>query len=200
MKWPLSFLIIGVWGILIAVLNYNDPGQINVTWNGYLYQTTLVLALSVFTGLLFLLVVLLGFLGWVQRFSQHYKKSKEIKNQNELISLLTLIEAEMFTEAREKQKKSKELLENDLLFQWFSGNIYSKLGQSLEAKQCYFELTKNPATAFLGLKGAILSDPSGDKTLIEKAEKILPTSSWVLKQKQQLKFPYREEFLVNEAS
>jgi len=56
----------------------------------------------------------------------------------------------------------------------------------LEAGQCYFELSKNPQTAFLGLKGAIRSalhnsDINGANLLLERAEKILPSSTWVLK-------------------
>jgi HemY protein len=103
-----------------------------------------------------------------------------------LIDFLTSYEAESFEEALQHQKKVAEELQNNPLFLWISGNAFEKIDQNFEAEKYFVDLTKNPHTIFLGLKGRIRSalhreDFKTAYDLLKHALKILPRSPWVLK-------------------
>ncbi len=192
MKWLLAFafLVFIVAGLGLWILK--DSGHVEITWLGFEYQSTLVISFIVIILLLFLFIFTIRILFWIfklpHRIKSYFHPSKESNADQKLLAFLTLYEAEMFTKSLVYQKKAAKTLSKNPLFLWFSGNLYCKTNNTLRAGQCFFELTKNPSTAFLGLKGAIElalhnSDFNGANSLLEEAEKIHPDSPWVLKQK-----------------
>jgi HemY protein len=210
MKWILFFflLVLGFASLLLWYLQ--DPGYIEVIWLGY------EIHLSVFVAFFLLLFVVLSFL-----LSKHVltritelpflyfsflRKSREKKAKDEMMQLLTSLEAEDFSGALSHQKKAALILGLDPLFLWFSGTAFVRANKPLEAEKCYIELTKNPLTTFLGLKGQIRSalhrgDYKLAYTLLNNAEKLVPTSPWVLKHflaiaSEQKNFKKAEELIL----
>ena len=189
MRLILFLLFIGAFASL-GVLSLRDPGSIEMTWLGYEVELTAVLALFILL-LSFFIIILLGYgVSWFfeifAKWGIFLKLSRDKKVKNELMEFFSCYEAEAFKEALHHQKKGKPYLANHPLFLWISGNIFEKTGQYVEAAECFISLTKNPFTTFLGLKGQIrASMHRGDfklaYTLLKRAEKIIPTSPWVLK-------------------
>jgi HemY protein len=191
MKWLLAFafLVLTVAGLGLWTLK--DPGHVEITWLGYEYQSTFIMAIIVFASLFFLFIFVMTAFIWIvkipARIKSYFHHSKESNADKDLLAIFTLYEAEKFKEAHSQQKKAAKTLSKNPLFLWLSGNLHCKTNNILEAGQCFFELTKNPSTAFLGLKGAIQSalqhaDFEGASSLLEEAEKIVPDSPWVLTQ------------------
>lgn len=190
MKWIFFFflLVFGLTGLLHWYLQ--DPGHIAITWLGYEIQLSVVVAFFTFLFVVLSFLLSKHILTRVTELPSLYfsflRKSREKKAKDEMIELLTSLEAEDFLRALSHQKKATLSLSLDPLFLWFSGNAFEKANKLLESEQCYLDLTKNPLTAFLGLKGQICSAlQRGDYklagTLLDKTEKLIPTSPWVLK-------------------
>jgi HemY protein len=190
MKWILFFflLIIGFTGLLFWYMQ--DPGYVQITWLGYEVRLSVIVALLVHLFVVLSFLVSKYILTWIAELPFMYfsflKKSRESRAKNEMVQMLTSFEAENLNEALTHQKKAASFLEADPFFLWFSGNAFEKASKPLEAEKCFMDLIKNPLTTFLGIKGQIRAaihrnDLKLAYTLLDKAEKLLPTSPWILK-------------------
>ncbi len=189
MKLILFFFLIGILAFL-GIFYLREPGYIEIIWLGYEVQLTVVLALF-FLLLFFFLIFLLGHIvSWFfeipVKWGTFLRHSRNKRAKNELLELLSYYEAEDFKETLHHQKKVAPLLSHNPFFLWVSGNAFAKRDQYLEAEECFAGLTKNSLTAFLGLKGQIRSSMHRRNfklayTLLKRAEKIKPSSPWVLK-------------------
>ena len=187
----LFFVLLSVGALAcLGLLYLSDPGSIQIIWLG------VEIRLSVIVAGCICLMTLWGIwvLKWI--FSRLVKlpfewlffnrTARERKAKNALLALFSSLEAENITEALYHQKKAEKYLSTDPLFLWIAGNTFDKAGQPIKAEQCFVELTKNPLTTFLGLKGqAQTALRRGDSkfayALLEQAQKCVPTSPWVLK-------------------
>ena len=190
MKWILFLLLSTVIFISLGLWYFQDPGSINITWLGYEIQLTLVagfiLLLFFFFIAALLIRVLRWFLGIPCRWLSFFRRSQDEKAKHELLDLLSSYEAEIFTEALQHQKKAAHTLSNNPIFLWISGKTFEKAEKPFEAEQCFMDLIKNPSTTFLGIKGQIRAamhrgDFKSAYGLLKRAEKLTPTSPWVLK-------------------
>ncbi|MBS0272376.1 MAG: tetratricopeptide repeat protein [Proteobacteria bacterium] len=184
------FLVIGVSSF--GLLYLKDPGLIEIIWLGYEVQLTAVLAfLILFTAFFVFVLCAWGaswFLGIPYRWFIFLKRWKKRKAEDILIDLLTSSEAETFDDALQQQKKTEKELHDNPIFLWISANLFEKAEQHFDAEKYFVELTKNPSTSFLGLKGCIRSamhrsDFKTANDLLKRIVKLSPTSPWVLKNK-----------------
>lgn len=190
MKWALTFLFsIIVVGIISLIFIY-EPGHIVLTWLGYEAQFSVFLA---FFLLLFSLSII-AFFRWAiiwllampNKWLSCLKRSQKEKANNELLKLLVSYESEEIETALDHQRKASTDLSLNPFFLWLSGNVFEKSEKYLEAERYFVDLIKNPSTIFLGLKGQIRAAlHRGDflqaYDLLKRAEKVAPTSPWVLK-------------------
>ncbi len=174
----------------LGLLYLSDPGTIQIIWLGVEIRLSVIVAGFIFLISLWLIGLLRWFLSSLLKIPLRWisfnKEARDKKANDALLGLLSLLEAENTTEALYYQKKAEKYLERHPLFLWISGNIFDKADQPLRAEQCFVELTKNPLTTFLGLKGqARAALQRGDfkfaYTLLEQAQKCVPTSPWVLR-------------------
>lgn len=187
MKWILYLFLFLIAFASLGLWYLQDPGYIEIIWLGFEIHLSVVVGFLILLILLFLLNLLIVSLSWLlgspRRWIQHARYRKA---NHELLEIYTAVEAESFTNALQYQKKAAKHLAKDPLFLWISGNAFEKTDKPLEAEKCFMELSKHPVASFLGLKGQICAAlQRGDSklayVLLEKAEKCVSTSPWVLK-------------------
>lgn len=190
MKWLFVIFSLAIGIAFMSLWLLQDPGHVTVTWLNYEIQVSVAvgfLLLLFFFCVFFLCVrVCLWFLGIPFRWLSSFRKSKMVTAKHELLELLSALEAELYSDALYHQKRAGRRLSKNLLFLWISGNAFEKSGKHLEAEQCFLKLLDNPSTVFLGLKGRIRADLhrgnlKSAQALLQYAEKLFPTSPWVLK-------------------
>ncbi len=190
MKGIFFFLILIGASASFGLLYLQDPGVVGITWLGYEIQLTAVLAFLLLLLFFFIFILLGQCLSWLLRIPMKwlsfFRRSQKRKAKAELLDLLSFYEAETFTEALKHQEKASPYLMTHPFFLWISGNIFEKSENHLEAEKCFLTLTENPRTAFLGLKGQIRAamhrrDVKTAYELLIRAQKVNPTSPWVLK-------------------
>lgn len=190
MKWILFILFLVFMLASLGFLSLQNPGIVEITWLGYEVRLTAMLALLILL-FFFCSIILLGF--WIARLFRMpgkwlslFRCSQNKKAELELLELLSSYEAETFSGALQHQKKAAHRFSENPFFLWASGNTFEKADKHYEAEKCFMALTKNPSTAFLGLKGQIRAalhrgDVKTAYDLLKRAEKFAPTSPWVLK-------------------
>ena len=190
MKWLLIIFSLAIGIALMSLWVLQDPGHIIVTWLNY------EIRFSVAVGFLFLLFffcvlslcvrICSWFFGIPFRWLSSLRKSQVITAKQELLELLSSLEAELYSDALNHQKRAGRRLSKNPLFLWMSGNSFEKAEKPFDAEQYFLKLIENPSTIFLGLKGQIRAalhrgDFKSAEGLLQHAEKLLPTSPWVLK-------------------
>ncbi len=190
MKWILFILVFILVLASLSFLSLQNPGIIQIDWLGYEVQLTAMLALLILL-FFFILIILFGHvvswvLGMPVKWLSFFKRSQHKKAELELLDLLSSYEAEIFSGALQHQKKAAHLLSDNPFFLWASGNTFEGVEKHFEAEKCFMALTKNPSTTFLGLKGQIRAamhrgDVKSAYDLLKRAEKVVPTSPWILK-------------------
>ncbi|HUX78150.1 MAG TPA: heme biosynthesis HemY N-terminal domain-containing protein [Alphaproteobacteria bacterium] len=176
--------------IALGFLALQDPGTVEIVWLGYEVQITALLAF-LFLLFIFILIILLSavvswFLGIPIKWLSFFRRSQSRKAELELIELLSSYEAETFSRALQHQKKVAHYYSDNPFFLWASGNTFERADKHFDAEKCFMALTKNPSTTFLGLKGQIRSalhrgEVKSAYELLKLAEKVTPSSPWVLK-------------------
>lgn len=187
MKWILLLLLLLTLPFaLMGLLYFQDPGYVNIRWIGYDIQFTAVFGLLCLVFLFFLLLYIINFLLWLSRilFGKRTLFSKKVEQT--LLTLLSAYEAENFSEALRLEKKVAQRLKDNPFYLWISGHLFEETERPLEAEQSFTELTKSTSTTFLGLKGKIRAalqrrDLITAFDLLQHAQKMMPTSPWVLK-------------------
>ncbi len=186
MKWTLSlFFLLGAVSFL-GFWYLEDPGYIKIIWLGVEVQLSLVVGIFILLCFFFVSRCLFWFLGIPFRWASFFQQARGKKATHDLLNLYTAFEAENFTGALQLQKKALKRLNNDPLFLWISGNVFEKADKPFDAEKCFMALSQSPLAPFLGLKGQIqMALQKGDSrlalALLEQAEKLAPTSPWVLK-------------------
>lgn len=190
MKWILFFLLSAVALVSLGILYIRDPGYVAITWIGYEVQLSAVVAFLILAFLFFILILVWWVISWLLRiphkWSSFFRRSQKERAKHELLELLSSYEAEVVTDALQHQKRGASLLSTNPFFLWVSGNTFEKAEKHFEAEECFIALSKNPPAAFLGLKGQICaamhrSDFKTAYDLLKRAQKLAPTSPWVLK-------------------
>ncbi len=189
MKWILYLFLLLIAFASIGLWYLQDPGYIKIIWLGVEIQLSVVIGFLIllvfFCGLALLKLTLSWLLGIPLRWISFFQRAQERKADHELLDLCTAFEAESFTSAIHSQKKASKHLAKNPFFLWFSGNLFEKTDNPLEAEKCFVELSQLPSASFLGLKGQIRAalhrgDSKLASILLEKAEELVPSSSWVL--------------------
>lgn len=190
MKWILFFLFLIIGTSSLGLLYLKDPGFIEIIWFGYEVQLTAVLAFLILFSVFFFFILFVWGVSWFVRMPYRcfafFKRSQQRKAEDTFIELLTASEAETFDVALYQQKKVYKEYQDSPIFLWISAHLFEKAEQHFEAEKCFIDLTKNPFTAFLGLKGCIhsaihRSDFKTANDLLKRIVKVFPTSPWVLK-------------------
>ena len=190
MKWILFILALAIALASLGLLYFQDPGAVQITWLGYEVRLTATLATLILLFFLFILILVGGGASWLfgmpVKWLSFFKRSQKRKTELEFLELLSSYEAEIFTDALQHQKKAAHHLSENPFFLWASGNTFERVEQHFDAEKCFMALTKNPSTTFLGLKGQIraamhLKNITSAYDLLKRAEKVAPTSPWVLK-------------------
>ncbi|OJW51097.1 MAG: hypothetical protein BGO67_12265 [Alphaproteobacteria bacterium 41-28] len=190
MKWILFILAFVLVFVSLGLLALQNPGVVEISWLGYEVQLTAMFALLILL-FFFFSIILLGYgiswlLGIPLKWLSFFRRSKNERAELGLLELLSSYEAEIFSDALQHQKKAAHLFSNNPFFLWVSGNTFERAEKHFEAEKCYMALTKNPSSTFLGLKGQIRAamhrgDVKSAYDLLKRAEKVVPTSPWVLK-------------------
>ncbi len=190
MKWILTILFLLIIAIFVGLLLIEFPGTAQIIWLGYEVKTTAVLFILILAFVFFIIVLLGRVIRWLirvpQKWGSSYQHSQDEKMNTLLLKLLLAFEAEEIKTALEYQKKAKQNLAQNPFFLWISGQVFENAKNHLEAEKCFFELTKNPLTLFLGLKGQIRAamhrrDFNQAYDFLTRAEQEAPSSPWVLK-------------------
>ena len=190
MKWILFLLFTAAIFIFVSLWYLQDPGSVNIIWLGYEVQLTLVAGFVILLFFFFITTLLIRILKWFLgipcKWLSFFRHSQDEKAKRELLDLLSSYEAETFTDALHHQKKATHTFSNNPIFLWISGNTFEKAEKPFEAEKCFMDLIKNPSAAFLGLKGQIRAamhrgDFKSAYGLLQRAEKLAPTSPWILK-------------------
>jgi uncharacterized membrane-anchored protein len=190
MKWLLILLSSAISVALISLWILQDPGNVIVTWLHYEIRFSVVTGFFFFLFLFCILLLCIRVCSWFFgipfRWLSSLHKSQVVTAKHELLELLSSLEAELFSDALYHQKKAGRRLSKNPLFLWISGNAFEKAEKYFEAEQCFMKLMESPSSLFLGLKGQIRSalhrsDFKSAMGLLQHAEKLFPTSPWVLK-------------------
>ena len=174
----------------IGLVHFQYPGSVTLVWLGYQIQFSVMIGLLallfILCTALFLIHIFLWFIGLPLRWSSSITHLQTSKAKQDLLALFTAYEAEAISTALQHQKKAAKYLGESPFFLWISGHVFEKANDILEAEKCFLDLTKNPATAFLGLKGKTRmalhkGDVASAYDFLKRAEKHIPHSPWVLK-------------------
>jgi HemY protein len=190
MKWTILLVILLGLILSLGLLSVQDPGNVSIIWLGYEVRFTVVVGFCLLLIFLFLFNLLFGFLSWLFggpfKWFSFFTHAQERKTKRQLLDFISSFEAETYTDALKKQQKIARRLSTNPIFIWFSGLAFEKAEKHLEAEMYFMDLIKNPASAFLGLKGHIRSafhrqDTISAYDLLHRIRKLAPTSPWVLK-------------------
>lgn len=190
MKWILFLLLCAALLVSLGFWYLEDPGYVKIIWLGYEAQLTVVAGFCIFLFFSFMILVFGRIVGSLLRMPlrwlSFFRRSQDEKAKHGFLDFLSSYEAETFPDALHHQKKAAQRFLNNPIFLWISGNFFEKAEKPFEAEQCFMDLAKNPSSAFLGLKGQIRAamhrgDFKSAHGLLQRAEKLMPTSPWVLK-------------------
>ncbi len=190
MKWLFVIFSLAMGIALMSLWLLQDPGHITVTWLNYEIQVSVAIGFLFFLFFFYVFFLCVRMCSWFFgipfRWLSSFHKSKIVTAKHELLELLSALEAEIYSDALYHQKRAGRGLSKNPLFLWVSGNTFEKAEKHLEADQCFLKLLENPSTIFLGLKGRIRADLhrgnfKSAMGLLQHAEKLFPTSPWVLK-------------------
>ncbi len=184
MKWVFLFLFVLLTSVFLGVFITEYPGYVQIYWFNYEIRVSAI----IFTLLLlFLFIAFYAFSRILSKlFTIRSLFSNKDKKDQIIVKLFLAFQAEQEKEAVSLQKKWSKVFKNDPLFLWISGRIFEKANDHLAAEQCFLELSKNPSTLFLGLKGLIRAAlHRGDRNqaydFLKRAQEISSSSPWILK-------------------
>jgi len=189
MKWSLFFFLLALAAAVLSFWGLQDPGLIKITWLGYDIRVSVIAGFLILIFSICILFLLKFGISWLLgipfRWVSFLREIQERKASATLIDFLSSFEAENLSQALHHQKKGARFLAKDPFFLWISGNVFEKAEKPFEAEKCFMDLAQRPSTLFLGLKGQIRAalhrrDFQFAQALLERAEKIVPNSPWVL--------------------
>ncbi|MBM3632498.1 MAG: hypothetical protein FJX03_02155 [Alphaproteobacteria bacterium] len=177
--------------VILGVLLAQNPGEADLTWFGYRIDMSMGIMLA---GTLFGVATLLLLIGawralwrlpilWAER-----QRNRRIrKGQSALFEGLSAIAAGEFLEARRLAKRALTLNSQQPLALLLSAQSAYMSGKFEESNAHFVQMSKNPETAFLGLRGLILQAHHTNnweqmRQLLQEAMTMRPKSPWVLQQ------------------
>ncbi|MBU0725836.1 MAG: heme biosynthesis protein HemY [Alphaproteobacteria bacterium] len=189
MKWAIFFAIKLTLLIAAAVWLAENPGVVQINWQGYRLDTSfgmLVLLLLVVALILTLLFRLYGgLLRSPLAYMRHRAEKKRRQGYLALTQGLVAVAAGDPEEAKRLARKADSLLEDPPLTMLLSAQAAQLNGDDEAAERYFTAMLKRPETEFLGLRGLLTQAMrKGDRdralALVKRAHKIRPDTPWVL--------------------
>lgn len=167
------------------------PGTMSVHWLGYDVQAEIGPVLMVFLLALFVLLsahrLLLGVLAIPRRLRRFRNERKRQRGQRALALGLTAVAAGDAKQAGLYAYRARHFLPKDKgLTYLLEGQAARLKGDDVKARESFTKLLRNKDTAFLGLRGLLLSAlEQGDhwqaRDLAQQALKLHPSQPWILR-------------------
>ena len=184
----LWFLIIISLAVVGVVWLLDRPGSVVLDWQGYRLETSFAV-LSGAAALLAAVAALLYRL-WVAlvrapgRMGNAWRERRRAKGYKALTRGMVAVAAGDPTEAARQVKRADVLLNEPPLTLLLSAQAAQLNGDDGAAARFFQEMTENPETEFLGLRGLLTQAlKSGDDTraleLARRAHRLQPKSDWV---------------------
>ncbi|MBX9804499.1 MAG: hypothetical protein K2Y18_01955 [Alphaproteobacteria bacterium] len=177
--------------VLVGFLLTQYPGHANLTWFGYRFEMSIGILLACILFAVASLLLLVGVWRFIWRLPviwvERRKARRVRKSELALLEGLSAIAAGELSEARRLAKRSMMLNANQPLNLLLSAQSSYMSGKLEEAQTHFLQMSKNPKTAFLGLRGLILhahqtSNWEQMRHYLQEAMALRPQSPWVLQQ------------------
>jgi HemY protein len=174
-----------------AFLLISFPGEITLQWMGYhLHMPIGVMIIVVLAATALLIVfhnIWHSFLQIPASYNKKMEESRQLKADKALVEGITAIAAGDFQQAQQLSEKALELNALQPLNALVSAQAAYMKGDLEKAAKYFAQMSQNPSTAFLGLRGLILharqkEDWHRVNELLRKAFALKPSSPWVLQE------------------
>lgn len=183
--WVMFFL--GVVAVITMWLA-DHPGQVSVTWHGYVIETSAAVMIGIITSIVILTALIYRFWIFVRGvpagISWLRGEGRRRKGYLALSRGMIAVAAGDSDEARRQAKWANRLIEEPSLTLLLSAQSAQLNGDEDSAKIFFTTMLENPDTEFLGLRGLLnQATKKGDSyqalKWIRRAYKLKPKSEWV---------------------
>lgn len=177
--------------VILGVILAQHPGHAHLTWFGYRIDMSMGILLAVLLFGVATILLLAGAWRSLWRlpvmWAEGRNKRRVRKGQIALLEGISAIAAGEYSEARRLAKRASTLNTQQPLNLLLSAQSAFMSGKLEEAQTHFLQMSKNPETAFLGLRGLILharhlNNWEQMRHLLQEAMNIRPQSPWVLQQ------------------
>lgn len=174
-----------------AFLLISFPGEMTLQWMGYHLHMPIGIMIIIVLAATALLIIFhniwQSFLQIPASYNKKMEESRKFKADKSLVEGITAIAAGDFQQAQELSEKALELNAIQPLNVLVSAQAAYMKGDMEKAAKYFAQMSQNPSTAFLGLRGLILharqkEDWHRVNELLRKAFALKPSSPWVLQE------------------
>lgn len=184
----LSYLIVIFLAVAGVVWLLDRPGSVALDWQGYRIETSfavLVAATAVLAvGAALLYRVWVALVRAPGRMGDAWRERRRGKGYRALTRGMVAVAAGDATEAGRQVKRAEVLLNEPPLTLLLSAQAAQLNGDDTAAQRFFEEMTENPETEFLGLRGLLtqamkVGDDARALELARRAYRLQPKSDWV---------------------
>jgi HemY protein len=184
----LGYLIVIFLIVAGAVWLLDRPGAVAVDWQGYRIETSFAVLIA---GVAILAAVAaIGYRVWLAlirapgRLGDAWRERRRGKGYRALTKGMVAVAAGDAGEAARQVKRAEVLLNEPPLTLLLSAQAAQLGGDDKAAERFFQEMTENPETEFLGLRGLLTQamkagDDAGALELARRAYRLQPRSDWV---------------------
>ncbi len=185
----LFFLFLGMIAVAMgAAWMADNPGLLTIEWRGWLVELSLGIALVGLVVLLFVLTLLLRWLGWIARGPKTLRQRGTARRRDRGVEAagrgLVAIAAGDMAQAKYFANKADNLLEQQPLNLLLGAQTAQLDGRDDEARALFEQMRQRRDTEFLGLRGLLAyARRDGDQgralELARRAYQLKPKVPWV---------------------
>ncbi len=184
----LWFLIVVFVAVAGVVWLLDRPGSVSLDWQGYRVETSFAVLIAAAAGVA--LIAALAYRIWVAlirapgRMGEAWQGRRRAKGYRALTRGMVAVAAGDANEAGRQVKRAEVLLNEPPLTLLLSAQAAQLNGDDTAATRFFQEMTENPETEFLGLRGLLTQAMNnGDNEraleLARRAYRLQPKSDWV---------------------
>ncbi|HAU28679.1 MAG TPA: heme biosynthesis protein HemY [Rhodospirillaceae bacterium] len=175
--------------IVAAIWVMDHPGDVVVTWQGYIIETSVAALIAGMATLMLVATFLYDFWRGVKGmpvfFSRWLKAARQKKGYRALMRGLVSVSAGDVRAAERFARRADANLSDEPLALLLTAQAARLAGNEEKARLCYLDLLGQPHAAFLGVRGLLSQALAEDKLriavrLARQAIKLEPRSRWML--------------------
>ncbi|WP_448205259.1 heme biosynthesis HemY N-terminal domain-containing protein [Azospirillum sp. sgz302134] len=175
--------------VAAAIWLVERPGTVNISWQGYVVETSfgiaVLIALAALAFGVFLFQLARGILRAPRNIGRYSRTRRRERGYKALTRGMVAVAAGDAVTARKMARKADGLLNEPPLTMLLSAQAAQLQGDDRAAKEYFTAMLDRPETAFLGLRGLLTQSlKAGDRVealqLARRAQSLQPNTPWLL--------------------